>query len=385
MNRNELCMSEQELSEQAAVPAGLVASIYSGITDDNHWQAFLEILRQHLQASFATLILSPPSEYDAGVVLNALVIEEQDFTAYNDKYYALDPFTQLPPAQVFTIADWLDDGELKASEYYRDYMLPMGVEQIIGFDLSLGDGVDVRLRVTRNTGDDLFGEQDKQLLTATIEHLQQAVEIYMKLQSAQLERELYLAAMGEMAMGVIVLDEKARVIRKNEAAERLLAADNGLLLRGEKVVIDDRDENKQLIGYVEEILALHKRGETAAPRVCKTEFAPGVLKLAILLRAIPANQGPKSNQPCIALFISDPQHRREAPTSALTALFGFTPAESALAMRLANGLTLDEASQELGVSRNTAKSHLSAVFSKTGVTRQTKLVQLILKSVGPIT
>ena len=65
-------------------------------------------------------------------------------------------------------------------------------------------------------------------------------------------------------------------------------------------------------------------------------------------------------------------------------LFEFTPAEAALALLLANGLTLDEAAEELGVTRNTAKSHLSSVFSKTGVTRQPKLVQLILKSVAPM-
>ena len=68
----------------------------------------------------------------------------------------------------------------------------------------------------------------------------------------------------------------------------------------------------------------------------------------------------------------------------LRQLFEFTPAEAALALLLANGLTLDEASDELGITRNTAKSHLSSIFSKTGVTRQPKLVQLILKSVAPI-
>jgi len=72
------------------------------------------------------------------------------------------------------------------------------------------------------------------------------------------------------------------------------------------------------------------------------------------------------------------------PADVLAELFGFTPAESALALLLSNGLTLDEASEELGVSRNTAKSHLSTVFSKTGITRQTKLIQLILKSVASI-
>ena len=47
-------------------------------------------------------------------------------------------------------------------------------------------------------------------------------------------------------------------------------------------------------------------------------------------------------------------------------------------------LPLDEASAELGVSRNTTRTHLRAVFAKTGVSRQTGLVRLILNSVAPL-
>jgi DNA-binding CsgD family transcriptional regulator len=90
------------------------------------------------------------------------------------------------------------------------------------------------------------------------------------------------------------------------------------------------------------------------------------------------------SQPSVVIFISDPQQKRSAPAAVLADLFGFTRAESGLALLLANGLSLDQASNELGVSRNTAKSHLSAIFSKTGLTRQAKLVELILKSVAPL-
>lgn len=62
-------------------------------------------------------------------------------------------------------------------------------------------------------------------------------------------------------------------------------------------------------------------------------------------------------------------------------VFGFTPSEAALAMELANGLSLEDAAQSLGIRRNTARAHLRAIFSKTGVRRQTELVRLILNSV----
>ena len=65
-------------------------------------------------------------------------------------------------------------------------------------------------------------------------------------------------------------------------------------------------------------------------------------------------------------------------------LFDFTPAETQLALQLADGLALEEAADELGISKNTARAHLRAVFSKTGVTRQATLVRMLLSSVGAL-
>ena len=41
----------------------------------------------------------------------------------------------------------------------------------------------------------------------------------------------------------------------------------------------------------------------------------------------------------------------------------------------------DEAAEKMDVRRNTARTHLRSIFCKTGVTRQTMLVRLLLNSV----
>jgi len=63
-------------------------------------------------------------------------------------------------------------------------------------------------------------------------------------------------------------------------------------------------------------------------------------------------------------------------------LFQLTPAETALAIQLANGLSLEEAAEALNIRRNTARAHLRSIFSKTGVRRQTELVRIFLNSVA---
>ena len=61
-----------------------------------------------------------------------------------------------------------------------------------------------------------------------------------------------------------------------------------------------------------------------------------------------------------------------------------TPAETALSLQLTNGLSLEEAAEELNIRRNTARAHLRSIFSKTGVRRQTELVRLFLNSVAAL-
>ena len=70
--------------------------------------------------------------------------------------------------------------------------------------------------------------------------------------------------------------------------------------------------------------------------------------------------------------------------AALAKLFGLTPAEASFAVLLGDGLTLDEAAAEQGIARNTARAHLRSIFAKTGVSRQTMLVRLIVTSLAQL-
>ena len=63
--------------------------------------------------------------------------------------------------------------------------------------------------------------------------------------------------------------------------------------------------------------------------------------------------------------------------SRLIEALGVTPAEAKLITHLVDGLTLTAAAEALGVSRNTARTQLSSIFTKTGLNRQSQLVKLV--------
>ena len=73
--------------------------------------------------------------------------------------------------------------------------------------------------------------------------------------------------------------------------------------------------------------------------------------------------------------MSDPEAPADA--AALRAAFGLTAAEARLAVLVGAGTGLPEAAARLGVSRETARTHLARCFDKTGVRSQAALARLV--------
>lgn len=108
----------------------------------------------------------------------------------------------------------------------------------------------------------------------------------------------------------------------------------------------------------------------------------GKVALGLVLQCVPVQDWVGGDdQPAALLFVRDAESRTQAPNSVIGKMFSLTPAETVLAVELANGSSLEEAAETLGIRRNTARAHLRAIFSKTGVRRQTELVRIVLNSV----
>ena len=68
----------------------------------------------------------------------------------------------------------------------------------------------------------------------------------------------------------------------------------------------------------------------------------------------------------------------------LADLFELTPAEANLAILMAQGLILAEASEAQNISQHTARAQLKSIFAKTNVSRQAELVRLVITSVASL-
>lgn len=360
----------------------LLLALSRGPVADPPWEEFLRLLGEALDADYVTLVLRAPREGDAGVVINSVVLSPEVYDLYNEAYFAVDPFVNLPAGEVYTVDEFMAPEEYYASDYYQQYVKGTGIRHLMGADLGDDLGNSARLRFARREHKANFSPADRALCRRLLPHIQQTIRLHARIVRVESERSLFATAVDRMAVAAFILDQSARIRHSNRAAERLLGEGRWVRAEDGQLRLANREDNRAFRTCLEDVMQAHLRGEPAFIKALRlsSDEGPGA---GMLLRPLPLVAAPDgSRNPSVAIFVSDPSQPREAQHDILMTLFGFTRAEANLALQLANGATLDEACEHLHISRNTGKSHLSSVFSKTGVTRQTRLVQLILRSVA---
>jgi DNA-binding CsgD family transcriptional regulator len=388
MEATQIPASAGPFAQLALSPAdfsSLLGQIYQGPMEQVPWGNALEQIRRHLRANYATLILRSPAADRAGLMVNASEhgTTQPGETSYNSYYYSLDPFVGLPSDRVVTIDEHIGQAAWCGSELYRQFLHPLGVRFVLGADLRTDHGVECRFRVSRNNDAPDFSQSEKALCTALLPHLKRAVSLHSRMDMVESERNVCAGAIDRMLVGMVMLDESGTIIKTNAAADEILAARDGVRVAMGGLDVEYEQENRRFRRLLRQAMMAHL-GTTATVTEAMSITRPsGKARLGLLIRTIPLSEWSEDNRrrPACVIFIRDPERRSQASRDMVRQLFDFTPAETELALQLANGLTLDESAEELGISKNTARAHLRAIFAKTGATRQAKLVRMLLGSV----
>lgn len=363
----------------------MLGHLYQGPLESVPWNTFLDSLKDLLSSKYATFILRPPSQYVDGLSISTAGSSMEVTSSYHEHFYSLDPFVDLPNRQVVSLIEFVSVNDWLNSDFYKSFMEPTDVFHVLGADINTPDGAQCRIRISRGRNDPPFSQVDKDLLTLFLPHLERAVILHMRLNRMESERNLYAGAVDQMAVGTILLDSDGKVLQMNRVAEQLVQEKDGVKLVGDGLQVGTPRDSQKFRQMIKQALLSQKSGNPTVVEAMRVQRPSGRADFGIVVRSVPPGEWSGARQcPAVAIFIGDPEQESRAPQEIVRALFDLTPSEAQIALLLANGLTLDEASDELGISRNTARAHLRSTFSKTGVTRQTMLVRLILRSVATL-
>ncbi|MGE0746804.1 MAG: helix-turn-helix transcriptional regulator [Rhodospirillales bacterium] len=220
-------------------------------------------------------------------------------------------------------------------------------------------------------------------LSARIEQLEDMVR---KLQRRE---ELLMRVLDRLPVGVVVVDRHGQEIASNRYAQEVFGDGDGLALGGDGLRADRTEETVQLRQCLSETTADNHGRDRRRGRVLSVTRPSQKRALSLVVTPLHTRRdgdGPDTIRPsgCAAVFIADPERSFELSHERLRRLYALTRAEGQVAACLADGKRLDEAAAELGITLNTARSHLKRIFVKTGTERQGELTQLLQSLLGKI-
>jgi len=351
----------------------LVLTLNTSVLGDDPWHSFLLKLSAQIDAKHGTLILVPPKAKGTGAVFTPTTTP-QAIQEYLDRYLEIDPFVNLPEGQVTELYEYVGQSVIDRSPDVRAWLSSIDASHILGVDLRIGSGFEARLRLSRAPGGPPFTADERQWVEKIIPHLRQGLELYQKLESSRSERAVMLDTAEQFAVGTVLLDAGYRVLKLNEVAASILAEADGLRLVASRIVLDQPGSDKAFRTLLTEV----RSGEGAARRLFSIERPSGRAEVTAVVQPVPVHSFMQAaSTPVIALFLTDPSRKRVIEGAVVSKLFALTPTEGNIAAALANGLSVSDVAQQLGIAENTVRAHLRSIFPKIGIKRQLQLVNII--------
>jgi DNA-binding CsgD family transcriptional regulator len=370
--------------EEASIEA-LIDQIYEAALDPGSWPAVLEALSAALGSVACCLSVEHPTDSKVGMMFPHGG-DPEAMLLFRDHYFRADPWLQSPmPAPGYTRFGPLSEREMIRTEFFNDWMHPQGFLPSPGLVLtlhSLLDGEDYSgLYLCARRGSRPVDGTARKLCGLLAPHLRHAVSVTRLATALQTERRRSQDMFDRLPVAAALVNARGRVVWLNEPCRRLTAEADGIAIGRDGLEAALPAETRQLRRSIAGALQTAQDASSTAGDVIFLSRPSGRRSLSALVFPIPpgAKQGFDSD-PCVGVFVSDPERRVELPVDTLRRLYALTPAEARLTVLLARGTRLQAAADELGIRINTARHHLKQVFTKTRTGTQAALIHLLLTS-----
>lgn len=291
----------------------------------------------------------------------------RDGWIHHDERYRIVPLIER--RGVATDLDLLTVEEMNKHPYYQEFLAPFDLRWFAGVKAA-ADGDLWCMSIQRSGEQGPFSDDELRQLAGFSKRLGSMVAVARALGFARAEAAL--EAFDVSGTAAVMLDREGGVLRTNRPADQLLGHDIQITHR--QLVSFDKNATDALRRRLREILWMAAPADSTTPillpRIGKRPL------LAYFLRLATVSYNPLA--PCQAIIVLvDQASRRAPPASVLQDCFGLTLAEAKLASKICSGTQITIAAAQLGISYETARTQLKAVFAKTETHRQAELVALL--------
>jgi DNA-binding CsgD family transcriptional regulator len=215
-------------------------------------------------------------------------------------------------------------------------------------------------------------------------HLRRSLQISDLLEMRSIQNEMMTTALDRISAAAIIVDAGERVVHANEKARKLLDEGITIGLSHNRLTSPDRRAASRLSDALRAATTLGI-GEGSALSYFGVRL-PGRDDLPCLAHVMPLlgtmTRSRIGALATAAVFVTQADSR-PLRVECLAAAFELTPAELNVLSLIADGMSLVEAASRLGIAESTARTHVKNLHRKLGVERQSELVAVVHRLLGP--
>ncbi len=272
---------------------------------------------------------------------------------------------------VLTDEDVASRDEVARDPYYTSFLASQRLAEFAAIAFRSSPSQVCGLVIQRTASQGAFSEREKQALALLEPRLSATAELTRMLGEAALRTSLNV--LDRLSRPALALGRAGAVIDVNAAAADLF--DEDFRVRSGALVVRDERAAAEIQRACEQArLPFPMISPKPEPILVRREG-----RLPLILRSLPLD-GPAGSFVLgarLLVTITDPRVGSAPQAELLRSLFGMTRAEARLAIHLAAGSSLHQAAERSGITIETVRGQLKAVFSKTGTRRQAELVALL--------
>jgi DNA-binding CsgD family transcriptional regulator/PAS domain-containing protein len=383
----EPTMIDREVIDQASYTE-VVGDIYDCVLEPSRWSGTLARIASLTQSASSSVIIHDAFDSKGGSIFE-YGADQKYLRLYYERFATADlrsPAEQVRGVGELATLEMLCRGEPPlAADFFNDFIKPQGFGDLIAIEL-LRSGRRMGWLSTARSGIQLrYREQERQLMKLLSPHLCQALALSDAIDLVTLTSDGLQQTVDALSAGVFLTDREGRIVYMNKSAERQINTGNALLIVNRRLTSTDQKTNVAL-------------GRALAAKACTDAAAsPSGSALALpdnsgagyLASVLPLDGGARRElmtpfRASAGVFVQDPTATPRTNGEAFAQLYGLTGAELRVLITLAPGVTAKEAAKALGVREPTIKTHLQRIYEKTGMSRQSELVRLLLSHAPPL-
>lgn len=277
---------------------------------------------------------------------------------------------------VMTESDLFSPEELERHPFNAEFINAHGYRWGAGCFLSEVDGWNTAFTIERKAHRERYGAAEVEAMTKLLPHMRNAAQIASRL--ALSKGDGMLDAFERMCCAAILLNCTGRVHRYNRQTEHYLNREIRIVQGC--LTACHHDSNAGFQRLIAGVLGTPVRSP-AHSQTLATLLRHDRMKRPLFALGMPiigAAQDIFQHSKAMVMLV-DPDAQVSPSDLVLRHGFSLTPAETRLAMALANGATLNEFAEKQHIAVGTARIQLKSIMGKTATHRQADLVALLAR------